>query len=314
MNPAKVEKWHGIFSRLFAGISERAEKSAVSKEIQGRINDVSKKFNKESDGSIPYGLKIEWVKEKARDAFVKDNEVVIRMRNHKNKAENFTYATLAYLSVGCLPNARPYIDDDILTSIDFTLAKKIFIKEHQENSLHFFNEEIFKNKTKQNPPIKEYSNTMSKLDNVGLFTRLLLKEFLMMGDNIHPQLPSQKMKDETKKFVKILDDLMAKQKGEDISPTLNGDYIKSSVVLIAKYETFWSKGVQPYISYIDGCVKKGINTFYLLGRGNNVIPTTFVANSLENDGRFIKVYEDKYTLPFKKGKLSSGVIKIFKTK
>jgi len=311
INPSKVEIWHGLLARLFAGFSERAEKSAVSKEIQGRINIVSKKINKESDGSIPFGVKIEWIKELNKDAFIREGNVVVRMQNHKNQAENLALATLMFLSIGCLPTARSYVEDNVLKAIDFTLAKRILITEHQEKALRYFTDEIFNSEIKKQPIIQKYTNALEKLNDDGLFTRILLKELLMLGDRIAQQIPSDNMKNETKEFVEMMETLAFKQKDVDINPTYSGNYIKSSIILIAKYNTFITHGTEPYIKHIKKEFIQGINIFYLLGSGKNVLPTNLVAKDLENDGSFLKVYEDKYYLPYKEGKRTESKIIIF---
>jgi hypothetical protein len=110
LNPEKAEKWGSILVRIFARVNQAAELRTVAWDIQGEINEFSKKMQKSAKGVMPYGIKINWVKSAEKEAFIKGNDVVVVMSKHTNQARNLVNTCMAYLSVGLLPRARMYIE------------------------------------------------------------------------------------------------------------------------------------------------------------------------------------------------------------
>lgn len=72
---------------------------------------------------------------------------------------------------------------------------------------------------------------------------------------------------ETVGFVGMLERFARRRPGEDISPD-NGENINCSIVLIARPAVYLARGLAPYLSWINKCCKKGIQTFYVSAIGD----------------------------------------------
>jgi len=301
MHPEKVEKWSSIIARGFAIFSRRIERAYVARDIQNRINSFADVANSEVSGVLPYRIKIEWVKvkETTPEAFIKSGEIVVKMDHHRNQAKNLAHATIAYVSTGAIPRARQYINENVVRAIDFTIVKKIFVREGRHDALQIFVEEIFTPEIEKNPDIKKYCATMENLDIKGLFTRVLLREFLELGAEAYPEIPTESIKEETKNFVEFLEKIATKERGVDVPGGLSfeGNRIRTGLVLIARPEVRDLYGIDPYLNAVKVCVEKGINSIYILAAGRlNITAAKLVAQRLERSEEIKKIEEREYKL------------------
>ncbi len=310
-NPAKAERLAAFFSRIFASQSLKLDKVYIAMDIQSKLNDFSKNINSEAINVMPYPAKIDWVNSIDKQALIRNNEVVIRLDNHTEQKKNFVYATTAYVSNGLLPYSREYIDDQILKSCNLVVTKKIIQKENDEKAIHIFFDEILNPTIEERPEIKEITGQIMELDNSGYFTRIFLRELWDLGRKLYPKESSPSIKKETKDLLKTLLDLVRKERGVDINPTLQKQNIKMSIVLVARFETFSSRGIDPYVNWINKCLAKGIFTIHILAAGfANVQIAKLVAKHFENSMKIEKIEETK--IP--KGKLPEGIHILFKEK
>ena len=111
-HPEKAEKWGSIFYRVFATVSHKAEQGYIALNIQGYTDDFSKRINREIDGLLPHGLKIEWVRGAiSPESFIKGGKVVIKLSYHTNEDENVINVVREYVSKNLITNARPHISE-----------------------------------------------------------------------------------------------------------------------------------------------------------------------------------------------------------
>lgn len=301
MHPEKVEKWSSIIARVFSIFSRKIERVYVARDIQTRINSFADVANSEVGGVLPYRIKIEWVKvrETTPEAFIKNGEIVVKMDHHRNQAKNLAYSTIAYVSTGTIPRARQYINENVVKAIDFTIAKKIFVREGRHDALQIFVDEIFDPETGKNPNVKKYCTTMENLDTRRLFTRVLLREFLKLGAEAYPEIPAESIKEETKNFVEFLEKIATKERGVNVPGGLDfeGNRIRTSLILIARPEVRDLYGVDPYLSAVKTCVEKGINSIYILAAGQlNIITAKLVAQQLERSEEIKKIEEHEHKM------------------
>ena len=293
-NPEIVQKWTASLSHLFADRSLIMERKYVAMDIQATVNDVSKNVNSEGPEVMPYGLEINWVKPTDRKTFIENGKIVVKLDHHRNQARNFVYAIMAYIAQGLLPRARRYVEKYVMRSSDLILAKKIFLTERKYDSLKFFYDEILDPQMEAEPKIKKYVDLIGKLDEMGFFTRILLREYWDIGRKIHPKPPSQEILRETKEFADFLKRLAEKKRGVDINPTFEGKRIRLSIVLIARPEVVGRMGIDPYTNWIKKCLEKEIYTIYVLAAGKvNTAVAKTIANYFERSEKIEKVAEQE---------------------
>jgi hypothetical protein len=314
-NPEKAEKWYSILARVGSYFSEKSERAHVASDIQSDINLFSKTVNLEAyEPLMPDGIKIEWVKGKmTREAFLRDNKVIVRMNHHRNQARNFLNAALSYVTTGLISYARHHLDSIVLRALDFTMVRKILTENKRNTALQLFYEEVYEPEKTREPSIEKYHSTMDALDEQGLLTRLLLREFSDLGLKMYQRAPNDAVKEETRRFVEFLDKIATKEPRVDVPLDFEGDKIRSSIILIARPEIRRQKRITPYITQILKCVKNGANTIYVCARGKSVPIAKDVAKAFEDSPILRKVAELEHKLPFYKGRRTDAVVIIFKS-
>lgn len=315
-NPEKAEKWYSILARMVAFFHERGEKAHVASDIQADINLFSKKVNSEVDELIlPDGIKIDWVRgETTREAFLRQNEVVVKMNHHRNQARNFVNATISYVTEGLISHARHLIDPIVLKACDFTMVRKILTENKRNSALQIFYNEIYEPEKTQEPLIENYHTTMDSLDEKGLFTRLLVREFSELGLKMYGRASTTEIKEETRRFAEFLDRIATRERGVDVPLDFEGDSIRSSIVLIARPEVYRRRGLTPYINAILGCTETGCETIYVCASGTaNVSVAKKVIRTFRESPVLRIVARLEHRLPFYRGRRPVAIVVILKS-
>lgn len=271
LHQERGERLAGWLAKLIAWTGKKAEKTATAMSIQGKINSFIVKVNKEVEKLLPYSLKIKWIApEISEQAFIKKNRVIILLSHHKNQDENFSKATMLYMNKAVIPQTRPHIHFKLGEAIDLMMTKKAlcgFIK--ARSSFSYFVTEIMRPKIEGDPEIKEFCTVIDTLDERGLFTRVLLRELKELGYRRAGVTETGDTVFETGEFTKFLNEIARKEQGEDVPLTFSRNYIKVSIILIAKPET-GIIGADPFIRRIKQKIKEGINVIYIFARGFNI--------------------------------------------
>ena len=294
-HPDDADKWRAIFNKLFANRSLKREKGYVAADIQYNVNSAIKNMNDESSISteendiLPYGLRIQWTKETNPEAFMRENEMVVRMDYHANQDRNLVVATMIYLSKGLLPHSRRYINENILRSLDLTVGKKI-VKENPVSLDYFFREVL----DKEPKNIVEYCSHLEEIDKAGLFTRILLREFRALGRKLYPrEITNQRIPRETKKFVEFLKNIAIKSRDEDVPLDFAGTKIRVGVCLVAKP---YLRQIEPHCKRINKYIRdKDIEEIYVFAAGKeNVKLAKDVVKFYKKHGLIRRIKKQEY--------------------
>ena len=296
--PEKLEKWASFLNRLLSWVGLEYEKRGVAGDIQADIRKTSRLINSQVPKELlPYGLKIKWIDKETRNAFVKNKKVVVRMQHHRNQAKNFMYATLSYAEFGLIPQAKVYIETHIARAIELIFTNKVFTDNKRYDVRQIFLDEIFNPETQSSSTLERYCNVMDGLEKKGNFTRIALKEFSELVDRVSSDIPRKEIIDETVGFTKVLERLSRKRRDKDIYPDYNGKFIKCSIVLVARPETYLLRGIQPWLNLINNLSKKGINTFYVSAIGDeNISIAQEVANAYGESKEIKIISKDTYSI------------------
>ena len=89
LNLEKVELALGRVLGLFGWIHQSIKRKSIISTIQGQINTFARDLDKEANGTMPYNLRLEFVKEMERAELLQDkNVVVVRIRNETRNDKN----------------------------------------------------------------------------------------------------------------------------------------------------------------------------------------------------------------------------------
>jgi hypothetical protein len=307
-NPEKAEKWYSILAQVFSFVSKRAELRHVASDIQADLNRSKKEVNyKASEVVIPYGVRIEWATDVDREAFVTSDELVVRMRYHKNQARNFLYATLNYVEEGLYPSARPHVDKVVLKATQYHLVRKIMTRRNRQSSLQIFYDEVYEPEKARQPTLETYFKAMDSIDENGLFEPILLREFQELGLEMLNRNPNTEIMKETKDFVDFVHALSTKEPDVDVPMIFSGERIRVLVPLVDA-NIYLQQGIKLYVDEIlKQRDKARVKSVYLCGMGPiPVLAAREIVTGLEKAGAFRRIGETEREFTFHKS-LRKGI-------
>lgn len=294
--PDKVKLIQASITQLIGKFSFWARKSTIKNRIEGHCDGALKAFHKElPDVNIPK-LIVEWVNEDNADTIVKDNEAVVLLQYSKNDTLNIVKATTAYVKDAFLTHAKPYLSDSFRNSFDLSVIRFI-LQRVQKNSKstvsRFVNENI--EALQENTAV---INKIEKINDAGLFTRLLIRELDNYGNNLLGRTPEVVHKKEADDFLEFLYDIAKREREEYTKLAFVHPDIKVGVLLVAKIDNYSTNGITPYLNRIKKGFALGVNTFYLLAREDRIEILDEVFKGLLLTGSFNllnkpKVFDDK---------------------
>ena len=309
LNPEKLEKLASIFFNIISKVNVRWEYGKLASEIQYQINYASKQIEKEAPDILPYAPKIEWVKKEEEEAFLKRGEIIVRLKRGVNHERNLVMATLLYLSKGLLPKSRSYIDKNLMKSIEFTVAKRIFAKTRPSTVFDYFTDEILLPAFREEPALEKDCQQLEILEDVGYFTRILLVELKELGKRLAPALPTKHIFQEIRAFVNFLCTIVQKRKEEDVRLLFPGTRLKVGVILVAKKQTIQKWGIEAHKRRIAKYIREGVDVIYICGWGkHNVQRVKNIVKDMEKNEQIKVLMKSTYIIPRFEGMDNKGIV------
>lgn len=313
--PEKGEIVAGWLAKLVAWTGKRAEKTATAMAIQGKIDSFIKAIDTEVRGLLPYGVKIKWVSpEIDKEAFIKENKVVIILSYHQNQDENLSKATALYMSKAVIPEARPHIDEKLSNAIDLMMTKKaLYNFVEARSSFDHYIRNVLRPQTASDATLKEYCESIDATDERGLFTRILLRELLELGRRRAGTTETGDTVFEANEFVKHLKKIAEKERGQDVDPNFLKRHIRASIILVARPEKV-EYGQEPYINAVEKYgIKNGARIIYIFSRGVRNIAFAKETVRLCGDKfkTLVKSHEEEFPTVIETGKPVPGYCAIF---
>ncbi|GAV24827.1 hypothetical protein ciss_07600 [Carboxydothermus islandicus] len=300
-----VSKIYGYFRFM----SKTFEKAAVSKHIRGTILSFTKELNRELKDIAPYDLKIQWVKEENKETFLKENQIILRMYKYDNQAKNVVVALTEYVEKGIMPKAKKYIHKNVSRATDLAITRKILISRFSD-SLDYFDEEFLK-PLLNDDELKETFFKIKDLDESGMLTQVVLREFIELGKKLYPSVPDENIKKETQEFINYLYEIATKEPGNYTNLCFNKGYIKVAVVLIANQETYNLYGKKPYPRRIKINLDAGIDTVYVIAPLKYRKLLQEVVNEIKRDDRIKGLKEFNYYYMLNRKKIKSICVALY---
>lgn len=265
--PEKVEKWAVLFYRLASYLFNVGEKRIVAHDIQGRVNDFSKRLAGNLPGTTPIGVKVEWVTEdETPESFFGKDRVVIRMRQHRDQDKNFVYAGMAFISTTVLPRCKKYLSRTQKEAIDLHVARRL-LEAEKPAVIDRFVEEFFSERAISNARLMELLEKYNIIDTAGLFFPVLAQELRFLGQKVFYGPKKQGVIQEVKRFIEFLVVYAQRETGdEDISQTFDGTYCRCGIVIVGKPAKVRAGDWKPYVGYMRILVEtRKLESIYILG-------------------------------------------------
>lgn len=294
--PEKVKLIQASITQLFGSISFWARKSTIKNRVEGSCDAALKEFHKElPDISIP-NLVVEWVDGDDFNTRVKDNEAVVLLRYSNNDTINIVTATTAYVRDAFLIHAKPYLSESFRKGLDLAIIRYVLsrVKNNSKSVVSRFIED-------NSEAIKASSAIINKIEcinDVGLFTRLMIRELDCYGNALLGRVPTKEHADEADDFLNFLYKIATREPDEYTQLVFVRPDIRIGVLLVAKLDNYTQYGIRPYLNRIKKGFALGVNTFYLLARDERISILDNVFKELMLTGNFIllkkpKIYYDR---------------------
>ena len=284
-NPEKLEVLASLFWRLVAFLSIENEKRYVSTNIQSIV--AVKRKNPDLASILPYGLNVKWIKEDEASAELRDNEVLVMMKQYQNQAKNVANIVSLYVPKTMLPISRRYVDEQVINSMDYVIGKTLL--QSNTSALEIF---IHDHNVSEDEEMKIVVEQIEDIHKTGHLSRILVPSFHQLAA-FHPQEPNDDVLKESYDYFLHLHEFET-----DTSHTrngiFNGDVIKSVVVPIARQETVNASGVMAHIGFIRGQLDEGITNVFLVATARNIDRAIQVQELVEAHFRLNTLSENTY--------------------
>lgn len=305
--PEVPERWAASLAKLLSRFHHGFKKSAIASDIRSHILTASRKIARLSPEALPYDLRVEWVEESDRDAFINGDQVIVCMSSDRNPQRNFVHAVQEYVAKGLMPKAKGYIDKKLVRATDLTIVRKI-LQEISDASLIFFNEQVLTPELASDEELESLIQELTRIDQNGMLVPILMSELIKASNRVYPGLPTPALVQESRDFVRFLFSVANRQMGEYHDTVFNRSYIKVEIALAANPVTYQSLGLGPTIHHIVNQVKQGIETVYIFGLANNIdIAKELETKLLKRNEMFVSAVRHLYTHVSVDGRKMKGI-------
>lgn len=284
-----VSKFWGIFSKTWS----TAKKKQVSNSVRGTILKSLKEQQLRENDIISSDLKVVWINKEEPDSFVKDNQVIVRIKQSSNPNENLVTAVSEYVNNGLLHNVKRYLNKEVIDASNILMTRKI-VQSANKSSLTYLDEHYIIPTMSEDAELKELYDDLVTIDNNGMFIGIMLNEFNKAGMSIYGQIEDPELVAESKEFMRFLHNIAIRLSNEVSDLCFNRDYFKVAIFLTASDKTLKKSGIKPFINAINKMLSDGIETIYIFGLGRKREIAEDISNEVDSDFRIDKIIKHTY--------------------
>lgn len=306
VNADKVSIIMSSFWGIFAKFFTFAKKKQLSTIVSGTIASSVKNQGFKND-IIPPNLKVIWIDNENSDTFIKNSQVIVRIKQSSNPHENLVTAVSEYINFGLLHNVKRYLNQEVMNASCILMTRKV-IQEANKNSLDYLDEKYIIPRMNDDQELKEIYIDLVKIDHNGMFVNILLNEFKKAGMSIYGEIPDPELLAESKEFMNHLYRIAAKISTEPSDLCFNRDYFKVVIFLTASTETLKRAGIRPFVKAAHKQLNDGIETIYVFGLGSKREIAEQISNELDGDLRIKQIIKHTYKHINENGRRVPGVL------
>jgi len=263
----KLEKPIARVYDLLSWIGASWRRRAIKADIQSNINAFSRTVDKEVPNTMPYNMKLKFVTEVDRASLLRDKKLVlVRIRDRKHDDKNFVHAMIAFCPAGVIPASRTYLDECLCDAVDFTVTRKFLNAIQYQSAINYLYKEIIEPATTEKPELDKLCRILDRLDEQGLFTKVVLRELRDFGGKAGSRYPTAAHRNETRQFVGYMDTIARRAPQEECDTEFQGNCISMGFVFIGTSPKIKQEGATPYLRAIQWKKGLGIQRFYVAAR------------------------------------------------
>lgn len=205
---------------------------------------------------------------------------------------------MAFLPKTLVPVARRYIDPDRMRAADLIVAKDLLDRRSRPGTLSVFIRDHLDPARAERADLQEKIDELDEIDLQGWLLRILLQEYLRLGEALHPGEPDDETIRDAEEFARWLNRLAVRAPGEDaLSLTFSGRYFRVAVIFVGIKGKLEEEGIKPYRKRAKRFLyREQYDAIYLMARDDNIPAVEELAANLETDGRVQSVETYPYAL------------------
>lgn len=257
---------------------------------------------------------VEDSKDFERVSFLKQNEVIIKMKPYANQERNLVAASVEYVSRGLIPEARSYASRNLMKAVDYKMVHKILLSLNAKSAIEYFFSKVFPEETgiESKRGIREHLEKLHEIDDHGLFVPIFLVELIGLGKRIPPNVETYRKRAiaEVKDFLTFLYNQAKASPGEQAELCFRTKEIKMGILLAARYETSLH-GADPYLKRFGKNIKDGCERIYVVSSGRNIDFAKEIVSNIESKFKCKKSFEQIGDVINRKGELTKGYTCLF---
>lgn len=292
----------GFFSNTYGF----AKKKQISSKVRGTILKSVKEQRFNNKDIIPNDLKVIWINTERADSFVKNNQVIVRIKQSSNPYENLITAVSEYVNNGLLYNVNRYLNKEVMDASKILMTRKV-IQSANAATLAYLDEKYIIPKLNADVELKELYEDLCKIDNNGMFVGIMLNEFSKAGMTIYNQIEDPELFAESKEFMMYLYNIAIKLSKDVNDLTFNRDYFKTTIILSASNKTLRKSGIQSFIDAVSLKIGEGIETIYIFGLGKKQDIAKQISEAVNGRVEVERVIKHPYKHINENGKRVPGV-------
>lgn len=282
------------FQSFFTKVSSKARKGTIANSIRGNVLKSSKAFQSLGQDVLIPDLKIKWVKEESPEAFIKNNQVIIRMSQSTNPYKNYVTAVNTYVNQALLPKAKNYIDSQIYNMSSLSVCR-LLILNGDSYALDYFDDKILNPIINNDVESNEIFDQLKTIDKNGMFINILINEYSKAARQVYPDKPDPQLIAESRELLNFLYRIALGITDDAKDLVFNREYFKIDIFLTANTETLVRSGKEVYIKRMSYSISQGIKTLYVFGLGRKIETAEIIVKELkENDYRVTTVRPHHY--------------------
>lgn len=265
IHPQIVDHWSELYYKYIGFWEKDRSRKIVSSELSYRITNLAKELNIQSDGIIPFGLRIRWTNTEEVSSSVQNDDVILVLKESSNSDKNIVDSIMHFTSQALLPKGRYSIKSDLLNLLDIYSVKKMLFTGNYSSAYNYFLKNVLEKKIETNEINEEKIKGIQKSDEKGFYARVLLEELKLFSEKYFGTSEENDHLEETMNYFEYIYAIATRKSGDDTTRLLFiGETIKIGIVFVAKKDTLDSYyGLDSYIHRIQIDFEKGATKVYI---------------------------------------------------
>ncbi len=286
--PEKVELWQSILWGWVENIGflyKRANKEKIKHGIQGRVASFARELGSSLPEFDPPNVKIQWVEQNGRKAFIDSGTAVIRLRREEPNNENIVTACMVFVSQILLRKSGRHLSSTQRSAVELFVGYKMLESEKAEVFDTFIDKWLYPGIENNNIKTNEYFGRFHTIDEAELFLPVFLQELIYMGEKVFSRPRDDTIMKEVDGSLEFLEMHASRKLGEDVDrPYFSGEACCFAIMIIGRAYNVDDERYYVYTNHIQNIlIPCDVETIYMIGPEKNASFMRDIAKMVNED-------------------------------